>query len=112
LLLTTETSNDLRTLRDHTNKAIQALSNLDCATEHWDRLIFLVAQKLDKLRKTWELKLGDTIDYPRYREFDQFLASRIRAFDVIAPANATEKSQMTSKRKTLALYTAFIIPFL
>ena len=112
LLLTTETSNDLRTLRDHTNKAIQALSNLDCATEHWDdRLIFLVAQKLDKLRKTWELKLGDTIDYPRYREFDQFLASRIRAFDVIAPANATEKSQMTSKRKTLASYTAFTIPF-
>jgi len=32
--LTTETSNDIRMLRDQTNRAIQALSNLSCVTEH------------------------------------------------------------------------------
>ena len=50
-----------------TNKAIQALNNLGCATEHWnDYLVFLIAQKLDKSsRKAWELKLGDTVDYSR-----------------------------------------------
>ena len=71
--LTTETSNNLRMLRDQTNKAIQALSNLGCATEHWDDwLIFLVSQKLDKsLRKAWEFKLSDTVNYSRYRELDQ-----------------------------------------
>ena len=97
-------------LRDQTNKAIEALSNLGCATEHWDDWLFLVSQKLDKSsRKAWELKLDDTIYYPRYRELDQFLASRIRTFDAIAPANATEKLQTTSKRKTLALHTR--LPF-
>jgi len=100
-------------LHDQTNKAIQALSNLGCATEHWDDwLVFLVSQKLDKSsRKAWELKLGDTVDYPRYREFDQFLASRIRAFDAIAPVNATEKAQTTSKKKTLALHIASTVLF-
>jgi len=49
-------------LRDQTNKAIQALNNVSCATEYWDDwLIFLVTQKFDKSsRKAWELKLGDT----------------------------------------------------
>jgi len=47
-----ETSNDLCTLRDQINKAIQVLSNLGCATEHWDDwLVFVVAQKLDKSSK-------------------------------------------------------------
>jgi len=73
-----KTPTNLRTLRDQINKAIQALSNLGYATEHWDDwLVFLIAQKLDKSsQKVWELKLGGTIDYPRYRELDQFLASR------------------------------------
>ncbi|KAG5327787.1 YI31B protein, partial [Pseudoatta argentina] len=48
---------------------------------------------------SWELKLGDIVDYPRYRKLDQFLA-----FEMIAPA--TKKSQTTSKRKTLVLHTA------
>ena len=100
-------------LRDQINKAIQALSNLGCAIEHWDDwLVFLMSQKLDKSsRKAWELKLDDTIYYPRYRELDQFLASRIRAFDAIAPVNTTEKAQTTSKKKTLALHTASTVPF-
>ncbi|KYM98772.1 hypothetical protein ALC62_10500 [Cyphomyrmex costatus] len=111
--LATETSKDLRTLRDQTNKAIQALSNLDRATEHWDDwLVFLVSQKLDKSsRKAWELKLGDTVEYPRYRELDQFLTSRIRALDAIAPATASEKSPTTSKKKNLASHTASTVPF-
>ena len=56
-------------------------------------------------RKTWELKLGDTVDYSRFRELDQFLAF---ARSIITPANATEKSQTTktqTKKKTSALRT-------
>ena len=96
-------------LRDQSNKAIQALSNLGCATKHWDNwLVFLVSQKLDKSsRKAWDLKLGGTVDYPRYRELDQFLASRIRAFDAIAPVIATEKAQTTSKKKIHLTYRIY-----
>ncbi|XP_077280836.1 uncharacterized protein LOC143907758 [Temnothorax americanus] len=88
-----ETSKDLCNLRDQTNAAIQALKNLDRRVEHWDDLlVFLVAQKLDKsTRKSWELKLGDSIEYPPYNELDQFLDARIRALDAIAPA-ATKHS--------------------
>ncbi|XP_018399454.1 PREDICTED: uncharacterized protein LOC108777138 [Cyphomyrmex costatus] len=112
--IASETSNDLRSLRDQTNKALQALSNLGCATEHWDDLlVFLVSQKLDKsTRKAWELKLGDTVEYPRYSELDRFLEARIRAFDAIAPATSKDKSPTTSKGKTLASHAASTAPFL
>ncbi|XP_018392969.1 PREDICTED: uncharacterized protein LOC108772023, partial [Cyphomyrmex costatus] len=110
---TYETSNNLRNIRDQTNKAIQALSNLGCATEHWsDLLVFLVAQKLDKSsRKAWELKLGDAVEYPSYHELDSFLAARIRALDALAPATQTEKSPPNSKKRTLASHIASAAPF-
>ncbi|KYM95826.1 hypothetical protein ALC62_13525 [Cyphomyrmex costatus] len=110
---TNETSNNLRNIRDQTNKAIQALSNLGCATEHWDDLlVFLVAQKLDKSsRKAWELKLSDAVEYPSYHEFDSFLAARIRALDALAPATQNEKSPPNSKKRTLASHTASAAPF-
>jgi len=78
-------------------KHIQALNNLGCATEHWDDwLVFLVAQKLDKLsREVWELKFG----YRLFALSRTWSTSHICAFD----ANATEKSQMI-KRKILIPY--------
>jgi len=104
--LTIETSNFLRCFR--VNNAIQALRNLDRAVEHWDDVfVFLVAQKLDTAtRRAWELKLDDTIEYPRYCELDQFLESRIRVFDAIASMSSKEKFQTTSKRKAFVSYTA------
>lgn len=68
-------------LCDQTNAIIQTLKNLDRPVEHWDDvLVFLIAQKFDKLsRKAWELKLGDTIYYPAYRKLDRFLESRIQS---------------------------------
>ncbi|XP_029171148.1 uncharacterized protein LOC114940595 [Nylanderia fulva] len=111
-LLTTETAHDLRQLRDQTNKAIQALRNLNRPVEHWDDLlVLLVAQKLDKYsRKAWELKLGDTVEYPRYNELDQFLESRIRALEAIVPLSK-EKPSSTSKGKILVSHTASTVSF-
>lgn len=110
--LNSETSSDLRHLRDQTNKAIQALKNLGREVEHWDDLlVFLVAKQLDKSsRKAWELKLGDTLEYPSYSELDQFLESRIRALDAITPV-VNEKSQAPAKRKALASHNASTVSF-
>lgn len=108
--LASETSKDLRNLRDRTNSAVQALKNLGRLTEHWDDLIvFLVAQHLDKAsRKAWELKLGDTVDYPNYRELDRFLDSRIRALEAIVTIPIQNKpndniNRPNSKRFRLSL---------
>jgi len=80
----TETSNDLRTLRDQINKAIQALSNLGCATEYWNE------QKLDKSsRKAWEL--GDTVDNPHK-------LSRIWSISHLAFARSTRLHSRTHWR--------------
>lgn len=77
----------LSALRDKANIAIQALKNLGRAVDTWDDiLVYLIAQKLDKAtRKAWELLLGDTVEYPSYEQLEQFLASRIRAFENILP---------------------------
>lgn len=111
--LTSETSDDLRKLRDQTNRAIQALKNLQRPVEHWDDLlVLLVAQKLDKsTRKAWELKLGDSVEYPTYEELNQFLEARIRAFEAISPIKSKDKSQATSKTKPLASHTAATVQF-
>jgi len=59
-------------------------------------------------RKAWELKLDDTVDYSRYRELDQFLASHIR-HDCTHKCRL-EKPQTTSKRKTLVfVYRSILV---
>ncbi|XP_024887554.1 uncharacterized protein LOC112464651 [Temnothorax curvispinosus] len=106
--LVSETSKDLRNLRDQTNAAIQALQNLGRPVEHWDDvLVFLVAQKLDKFsRKAWELKLGDTAEYPKYTELDQFLESRVRALEAIVPVTPKVAESSKPKNKALASHAA------
>ncbi|XP_029171730.1 uncharacterized protein LOC114941055 [Nylanderia fulva] len=92
-------SKDLRYLCDQTNAAIHALKNLGRPVEHWDDLlVFLVSQKLDKsTREAWEIKLGETSEYPRFKDLTQFIDTRIRAFDAIAPANPKEKASESNK---------------
>lgn len=84
-VVTSETSRDLRDLRDQTNKIIHSLRNLGRPVEHWDDVIvYIVAQKLDKsTKKAWELKLGKSVEYPRYRELDEFLDARICGLESI-----------------------------
>lgn len=77
-----ETFENLRNLRDQLNTALQALKNLKRPVETWDDiLVFLATQKLNQSsRKAWELKLGDSTEYPSYpsyEEFDKFLESRL-----------------------------------
>ncbi|XP_011687752.1 PREDICTED: uncharacterized protein LOC105449960 [Wasmannia auropunctata] len=111
--VTSETSKDLCNLRDQANTAIQALTNLGRAVRHWDDfLVLLVARKLDKTsRKAWELKLGDTLEYPSYHELDQFLETRIRALDAITPTSLKDTLPELSKRKAIASHNAAAVPF-
>ncbi|XP_011258374.2 uncharacterized protein LOC105252613 [Camponotus floridanus] len=108
--VSSETFKDLQTLRDTTNMSIQALKNLGCPVDRWSEiLVFLISQKLDKSsRKAWELRLGETVDYPPYAELDKFLESRIRALEVIAPSKSdnTANSQKSTKTKSIASHSA------
>ena len=46
------------------------------------------------------------MEYPSYRELDQFLESRIRALEAIVPIQSSDKSAETDKRKTIASHAA------
>ncbi|XP_025156695.1 uncharacterized protein LOC112589052 [Harpegnathos saltator] len=85
--LATENPVGLRKLRDLTNSAIQALKNLERPVDYWDdMLVLLVSQNLDRsTRKAWELRLGDSVEYPTYNELDKFLKARLRALDSMKP---------------------------
>lgn len=88
-----DSASALMALRDKSNLEIQALRNLNRAVDTWDDiLVYLLVQKFDKgTRKSWELYLGDTFEYPSYDKLDKFLLSRIRAFENILPSTVTGK---------------------
>lgn len=102
-----ETSKDLRDLRDQTNKVIHSLKNLGRLINQWDDiLVFLVVQKLDKsTKKAWELKLGKSVEYPTYHELDEFLDSRICGLEAIALPSLKDFSK-PSKHKSIASHAA------
>ncbi|XP_076660432.1 uncharacterized protein LOC143363786 [Halictus rubicundus] len=82
-----ESSRELRDLRDRINVSTQALRNLKRPVDQWsDIIVFLGVQKLDRSsRKAWELKLENANEFPTYAEFDTFLESRSRALEAMAP---------------------------
>ncbi|XP_071580176.1 uncharacterized protein [Temnothorax nylanderi] len=90
---TSDSAVALTALRNKANIAIQSLRNLGRSVDTWDDiLVYLLAQKLDKgTRKAWELKLGDTLEYPTYDQLDRFLISQIRALENILPASSPAK---------------------
>jgi len=90
-----DTANDLRTIRDQVNSATQAFRNLALSNTV---LVFLITEKLDpETRRAWELKLGNTKEYSRYSELDQFLESHLSSPYAMISALSKEKSKTTSK---------------
>lgn len=108
---TAETAHDLRNLRDNTNNALQALKNLERPVESWDDIVvYLVANKLDKAsRKAWELKLGNSVEYPNYDELDKFIESRVRALETIEQGpriiKGVESNDKTRRSRTVQSHT-------
>ncbi|XP_024879222.1 uncharacterized protein LOC112459388 [Temnothorax curvispinosus] len=90
---TSDSAAALTALRDKASVSIQSLKNLGRAVDTWDDMLaYLLVQRLDKgTRNAWELKLGDTLDYPTYEQLDNFLKSRIRALENILPASPQVK---------------------
>lgn len=84
---------ELMSLRDETNIFRQTLTNLGRPVDSWDDvLVYAVAERLDaKTRMAWEMKLGDTIEYPTYDALDQFLNSRVRALEAMIPINESHE---------------------
>ncbi|XP_076291883.1 uncharacterized protein LOC143214555 [Lasioglossum baleicum] len=78
-------ASELRSLRDKAHKTLQALRNLERPVDTWDDMIvYLLVSRLDRSsRKAWELKLGESTDYPTYAELDKFIATRIRALGAL-----------------------------
>jgi len=94
----------LTALRDKSKIAVLALKNLGRSVDTWDDiLVYLIVQKFDKTtRKAWELQLGDTDQYPSYELLEQFLASRIRALENLAPTGTKLKKNPVSIQSHLA----------
>lgn len=94
----------LTALRDKSKIAVLALKNLGRSVDTWDDiLVYLIVQKFDKTtRKAWELQLGDTDQYPSYEVLEQFLASRIRALENLAPTGTKFKRNTVSIQSHLA----------
>ncbi|XP_011691714.1 PREDICTED: uncharacterized protein LOC105452372 [Wasmannia auropunctata] len=114
--MSAKTSKDLCALRDQTVAAVQALKNLERPVEHWDDiLVFLVSQKLDsKSREALELKLGDTVDSPTFRDLTQFMDCRIRALEALGPVHSKERTSenaKSAKHHILASHSAATINF-
>lgn len=111
--MSSPSTKDLRSLRDKANDIRQALINLGRPVEDWDDLFnFLIISKLDRASLSdWELKLGASTALPTFTELDEFLTSRIRAFEAVDSANqgthpddARRKHRATEKRVNLALH--------
>ncbi|XP_076278431.1 uncharacterized protein LOC143208168 [Lasioglossum baleicum] len=97
-----DSSDQLRSLRDKANKARKALINLERPVDHWDDvLVFLVTKKLDdESRKAWELELGNRTNCPTFCELDEFLQSRIRALHTIKPSTSGSASRNANAAAT------------
>ncbi|XP_046144934.1 uncharacterized protein LOC123988537 [Osmia bicornis bicornis] len=114
--VTSESTKELRSLRDQLNVSIHGLKNLKRPVEHWDDVIvFLGTQKLDRSsRKAWELQFGDTSELSTYVEFDKFLESRVRALESMSPIKTDKPENVTvkSKPKTISTNTSTVSPII
>jgi len=74
---------ELRKLHHHVISQVRTLKALKQPVEHWDAwLITLVCSKLDAITVgEWQLRQA-TKELPKFTEIEQFLASRVSAYEV------------------------------
>ncbi|KYQ56020.1 hypothetical protein ALC60_05086 [Trachymyrmex zeteki] len=78
---------ELNTMLATVTAALGALEALDCNTNSWDPfLVYLVARLLDAdTREAWEVRLGPSMFYPTFKEFEDFLTGHTRAWESLTP---------------------------
>lgn len=81
--LKTKSAQGLRALLTTISEAMSAIRALGCAVQHWDPfLLHLLVRLLDpETREAWEVKLGSSMIYPTYAQFEEFLVARTRAME-------------------------------
>ncbi|KMQ82487.1 hypothetical protein RF55_22771 [Lasius niger] len=81
--LKTKSAQGLRTLLTALSEATAALRSYGCAVDTWDPLLLhLIVKLLDsESREAWEVKLGSSIAYPTFPQFEEFLIERTRAME-------------------------------
>ncbi|CAL1671779.1 unnamed protein product [Lasius platythorax] len=81
--LKTKSAQGLRTLLTALSEATAALRSYGCAVDTWDPLLLhLIVKLLDsESREAWEVKLGSSIAYPTFPQFEGFLIGRTRAME-------------------------------
>ncbi|CAL1671716.1 unnamed protein product [Lasius platythorax] len=96
-IMKTETSRELKHLRDTASASLSALVNLKRPVEHWDDLlVYIISQKLSSRTRTeWNLRLGASNDYPSFKVLKEFLTERIRG--IAEPVNFEEASSGVSQ---------------
>lgn len=79
-----ESASGLRTMRDLTMDAFEALDSLGRPVKHWDDLlVYLTVQKLDTVtRRDWETSLGNAREPAKFESLVDFLQTRIRALEL------------------------------
>ena len=83
--VTRKSARDLEKLRATVSEVLEALDALGGRTEHWDFIIvYFVCHHLDiESHEAWELKQGDSTEYPTHRALDSFLETRARALESV-----------------------------
>lgn len=84
---------ELRSFLITVTECIGALRALDCQTHYWDPLLrHLLIRLLDtKTRETWELRLGSSVMYPTYSQFEEFITCRTRAMESMTNPSSTKE---------------------
>ncbi|XP_018405479.1 PREDICTED: uncharacterized protein LOC108781862 [Cyphomyrmex costatus] len=78
---------ELNTMIATVSAALGALEALDCNISAWDPfLVYHLAHLLDEnTREEWEVKLGPSMSYPTFKEFEDFLIGYTRAWESLTP---------------------------
>lgn len=79
------TAAQIHRIRNDITENVNALKAVNAPVQHWSPIIILAAVKrLDaKLRKNWELHLGDSTEMPSLQTFKTFLLTHARAVECI-----------------------------
>lgn len=103
--------NKLAALFDKATMTIQAIKNLGCSVHHWnDLFVYFIVQQFDQsTREAWEIKIGNTREYPAYMKLDSFLATRIRAYFCCLVISNIEIEQIIRESHT-AIAVATVCP--
>jgi hypothetical protein len=104
----------LNELLNANTKALNGIESLNITTETWDPLlVHLTVSKLDdRMRESWENRLGSTTEFSKYSELKTFLTGRARAMETVELNTTTPPAlKLVETRPTYAARTSTTRPY-